>query len=96
MVGFLETGIIVADLKHGGMTAWFSEVLKMSVKTWASWSAHSLISRPGMLSGPVAFLVLTFLRTLHTALVSSPFIRVGCSFPRRVVVQSFKPSKEVI
>merc|ERR1712035_163550 len=71
MAGFFGTGIIVADLKHGGTTAWFSEVLKMSVSTWASWSAHSLISRPGMLSGPAAFRALTFRRALRTAVVSS-------------------------
>ena len=46
---FLSTGIIVAVFRHDGITAWNSEVLKMSVKTPASWSAHSLSTCPGLL-----------------------------------------------
>ncbi len=36
------------------MTAWFSEVLKISVRTFVSCSAQSFSMRPGMLSGPAA------------------------------------------
>ncbi len=40
--------MIVVDLRPVGMTAWLSEVLKISVRTFVS------CSRPGMLSGPTA------------------------------------------
>ncbi len=46
--------MIVVDLRHVGMTAWLSEVLKISVRTSVSCSAQSFSSRPGMLSGPAA------------------------------------------
>ncbi len=71
VLDFLDTGMMVAALKHDGTTAWINEVLSMSVRTQASWSAHSLTTRPGMLSGPAAFRALTFLRVLCTSTVSS-------------------------
>ncbi|MCI4389756.1 hypothetical protein PGIGA_G00102190 [Pangasianodon gigas] len=45
------------------------EVLKMSVKTSASWSAHPLNTLPGMLSGPAAFRGLTLFRVFLTSAV---------------------------
>ncbi len=36
------------------MTAWLSEVLKISVRTSVSCSAQSFSTRPGILSGPTA------------------------------------------
>ncbi len=36
------------------MTAWLSEVLKISVRTSVSCSAQSFSTRPGILSGPAA------------------------------------------
>lgn len=69
MVEVLGGGTIVAALKHEGTTVWTSEVLKMSVHTGVSWTAHSFISltpypnpHRGMLSGPAASRALTFLR----------------------------------
>lgn len=70
MVDFLGTRMMVADLKIDGMMA--SEVLKMSVSTWSCWSAHSLSNRPGMLSGPAAFWMLTLLRVFRTLSTSIP------------------------
>ncbi len=46
--------MIVVDLRHVGMTAWLSEVLKISVRTSVSCAAQSFSTRPGMLSGPAA------------------------------------------
>ncbi len=46
--------MIIEDLRHVGMTAWLSEVLKISVRTSVSFSAQSFSARPGMLSGPTA------------------------------------------
>ncbi len=47
--------MIVVDFRHVGMTAWLSEVLKISVRTSVSCAAQSFSTRPGMLSGPAAF-----------------------------------------
>ncbi len=46
--------MIVVDLRHVGMTAWLSEVLKIYVRTSVSCSAQSFSTRPGILSGPAA------------------------------------------
>ncbi len=43
--------MIVVDFRHVGMTAWLSEVLKISVRTSVSCAAQSFSTRPGMLSG---------------------------------------------
>ncbi len=51
---FFGTGMIVVDLRHVGMTAWLSEVLKISVRTSVSCSAQSFSTWRGMLSGPAA------------------------------------------
>ncbi len=45
--------MIVVDLRHVGMTAWLSEVLKISVRTSVSCSAQSFSTRPGILSGGI-------------------------------------------
>lgn len=55
-MSFLGTGMIVAVFRHDGNRAWISEVLKMSVRTPVSWSAHSLTTCPGMSSGPAVFI----------------------------------------
>ncbi len=46
--------MIVVDLRHVGMTALLSEVLKISVRTSVSCSAQSFSTRPRILSGPAA------------------------------------------
>ncbi len=48
------TGMIGVDLRHVGMPAWLSEVLKISLRTSVSCSAQSFSTWPGMLSGPAA------------------------------------------
>ena len=48
----LGTGTMVVCLKHVGITDSDRERLEMSVKTFASWSAHA--RSPGNLSGPAA------------------------------------------
>lgn len=59
-MSFSGTGIIVAVFRHDGTRAWISEVLKMSVRTPVSWSAHSLTTRSGVSSGPAAFQVFIY------------------------------------
>jgi hypothetical protein len=51
---FLGTGSMVVCLKHVGVTDWVREMLKLSVKTLAIWSAHAPSTRPGNPSGPAA------------------------------------------
>lgn len=63
----MGSGTIVADFRQGGMMDWESEVLKMLVKTPASWSAHSLRTLPVTPSGPAAFLGFTACRTALTS-----------------------------
>ncbi len=58
--------MMVVALKHVGTTAWFSEMLKMSVKTSVSSTAQSLSTCPGMLSEPGALRALILLRDLLT------------------------------
>lgn len=41
-----DTDLIVADLKHDGITACSSVVLKMSIEIYVSWSVYSLITDP--------------------------------------------------
>jgi hypothetical protein len=48
----LSTGTVVVCLKHVGITDSDRERSNMSVKTLASWSAHSRSTRPGNPSGP--------------------------------------------
>ena len=58
-------------LKHVGITDWVRERLKMSVKTFASWSAHVQSTGPGNLSGPSALCMLTCLKVLLTSVMES-------------------------
>ncbi len=55
---FLWYCTMVDFLKHAG-TQQREVIFKMSVKTQASWKAHALSTRPGMLSGPTAFRMFT-------------------------------------
>ena len=59
---FLGTGIMVVVLKHDGTVALLREMLKMSVRTSASWSAHPLSTLLGMLSWPAALCGFTLCR----------------------------------
>ncbi len=59
--------MINVDLRHVGMTAWLSDVLKISVRTSVSCSAQSFSTRPGMLSGPAALRGLILDRVFLTA-----------------------------
>lgn len=68
--------MIVAVLKHGGTTTWSSEVWNMSIRTPATWSAHSLSTQPGMSSGHPAFHMFTLVRVLLT---SAGARLTGCS-----------------
>ncbi len=45
--------MIVVDLRRVGMTAWLSEVLKISARTSVNCSAQSFSTWLGILSGPV-------------------------------------------
>jgi hypothetical protein len=49
---FFGTMTMVVCLEHVGITDSDREMLKMSVKTLASWSAHVGSTRPGSPSGP--------------------------------------------
>ncbi len=64
--------MIVVDLRHVGMTAWLSEVLKISVRTSISCAAQSFSTRPGMLSGPAAFRGLILDRVFLTSAGDRP------------------------
>jgi hypothetical protein len=55
---------MVAILKHVGTEDWDRNLLNMSVKTPASWSAHALRTWLGMSSGPAALRGLTHLNVL--------------------------------
>ncbi len=59
--------MIVVDLRHVGMTAWLSEVLKISVRTSVSCSAQSFSTQPGILSGPAALCGLILDRVFLTS-----------------------------
>ncbi len=59
--------MIAVDLRHLGMTAWLSKVLKISVRTSVICSAHSFSTRPGMLSGPAAMRRLIIDRVFFTS-----------------------------
>lgn len=48
------TGTMVDVLRHVGMVAWDSEVLKISVMTVESWHAQFLRALPDTPSGPAA------------------------------------------
>ena len=67
LFAFLGTRTMVAILKHVVTADWDKERLNMSVNTPASWSAHALRTRLGMLSGPAALRGLTRLKVLLTS-----------------------------
>ncbi len=69
--------MIVVDFRHVGMTAWLSEVLKISVRTSVSCAAQSFSTRPGMLSGPAAF---------RGLILDRVFLTSGCRQTERLVV----------
>ncbi len=87
IVDFLGTGIIIAVLKHDGTTAWSSEVLKMSVRTGASWSVHSFRTRcllgVDFFQGPPD---ISCVKTKYLLILRN-------TFPCRSVIQCLKPSK---
>lgn len=79
---YFGTGIMVAVQKHDGTMAWSSEVLKMSVRTQTSCSAHSFRAHPGMLSGAWCLPCVDPLQSLpHISCIQMecPFILVGDS-----------------
>ena len=85
---FLGAGIMAVVLKHDGKVALLREMLKMSVRTSASWSAHPLSTLLGMLSGPAALCWLTLCRIfLTSALVR----RSTCSPNKLMKLVSVKP-----
>lgn len=55
----------MVSLKNVGTTDWSSDMLKMSAKTSASLSAHTLRAQ-GLLLGPGALRMLIHLKALHT------------------------------
>ena len=96
---FLGTGIMVVVLKHDGAVTLLREMLKMSVRTSANWSAHPLSILPGMLSGPAALCGLTLCRIfLSSALVrhSTCSLGGGVFFLTTTSVFCFKPGIEHI
>lgn len=99
-IDFLGTGIMVVVLKHVGTMALLMEMLKMSVKTPASCSAHSLSTLPGMLSGPADFCGLTLRRDLLASAVVRQSAKVVIGrrdgLLHHYVVLCLKPSVEVI
>ncbi len=72
------------------MTAWLSEVLKISVRTSVSCSAQSFSTRPGMLSGPAALQGLILDRVFLTSAERLVVGRCG-QFLCRCVILHFKP-----
>lgn len=52
---YFSTGMVLANFRQDGMTAWARARPGILVKMVASWWAYALITLPGTLSGPVAF-----------------------------------------
>ena len=51
---FFGTVMVVVNLKHMGINAWDSRMLKMSARTFASCSEQSLMAPPGIRHSPAA------------------------------------------
>lgn len=68
------------------------EVMKMSVRIFASWSAHPLNRQPGTLSGPVVFCWWTLSRVLLTSAVA---MWTTLSLGDRVAAVSFDASNRL-
>lgn len=67
MAGFLGMGTMIEAFRHVGTVACVRERLKILVRIPASWSAHALITAPGIPSGPAAFLGFTALKFFLTS-----------------------------
>ncbi len=63
--------MMVEHLKHAGTSHSSSDLLKIFVKTGASWSAQVLRQAGDTLSGPGVFLLLFYLKTWCTSLIFS-------------------------
>ncbi len=68
---FFGMGTMVDFLKHAGTTDRERDRLKISVKTLASWKAHTLSTRPGIPSGPTAFQMFNRLKDRVTSATES-------------------------
>lgn len=66
-VDFFGTGMILVVWRQIVTMAMLRDVLKMDIRTSASWSAHSLSTRLSMLSRPAGFHGLT----LHKVFLTS-------------------------
>jgi len=76
---------MVVCLKQVGTADWYRERFNIEVNTSASWSVHTLRTRPGMPSGPGDFLGFTLLRAILTSAVVRDRVLLSWSSPRLAV-----------